>query len=63
MKNRRRIFFFFGVLLVLASIWPVLPVVNRIYPFVLGLPFFPFYMLMLNLCVLVFLAIAFRNLE
>jgi hypothetical protein len=61
MRNTCRILFATGCLLVLAGIWPVLPLVNRIYPFVLGLPFFVFYMLMLNLAVAIFLFIAFRT--
>jgi hypothetical protein len=50
-----------GCSLVLAGVWPALGLVNRIYPFVLGLPFFIFYMLMLNIAVTVFLLIAFRR--
>jgi hypothetical protein len=62
-KNSGHIFFAIGCLLVFAAIWPVLPLVNRIYPFVLGLPFFLFYMLMLNVAVGVLLVIAFRKLD
>jgi len=61
--NSTHIFFAIGCLLVVVAIWPVLPLVNRIYPFVLGLPFFFFYMLMLNVAVGVLLAIAFRKLD
>lgn len=52
-----------GVLLVLAGIWPTLQFVNRIYPFILGLPLFVFYMVLLNFLVTGFLLLAFRVLE
>jgi hypothetical protein len=61
--NLAHIFFAIGCLLVVAAIWPVLLLVNRIHPFVLGLPFFLFYMLMLNVAVGVLLVIAFRKLD
>ena len=60
-KNSSRLLFLSGCLLLIASLWPVLPLVNRIYPFVFGLPFFVFYMFMLNFAVVIFLAIAFRK--
>jgi hypothetical protein len=48
---------------VVSGLWPVVQLVNRIYPFILGLPLFVFCMLLLNLVVTVFLVIAFRILE
>lgn len=63
MKKARRILWLTGGLLVVSGLWPVLPLVNRIYPFILGLPLFVFYMLFLNFAVTMFLIIAFRILE
>jgi hypothetical protein len=51
------------MLLVLCGIWPILRVVNRIYPVILGLPLFVFYMVLLNLAVAGFLFIAYRMLD
>ena len=64
MKNKRaRLLFAVGGLLVLAAIWPTLELVNRMRPFVLGFPFFVFYMVALNFLVFLFLLIAFRTLD
>ncbi len=63
MKSAPRLLFVTACLLVIAGIWPVLRLVNRIHPFILGLPLFVFYMLLLNFAVAVFLVIAFRKLE
>lgn len=63
MKKAPRILWLTGGLLVVSGLWPVVQLVNRIYPFILGLPLFVFCMLLLNLVVTVFLVIAFRILE
>ncbi len=63
MKNSARILFAVGCLLILAAVWPVLPLVNRIAPFIFGLPFLVFYMLCLNFAVTIFLWVAFRFTE
>jgi hypothetical protein len=63
MNKGPRILWLTGMLLVLSGIWPILHVVNRIYPVILGLPLFVFYMLALNLAVAGFLLIAFRMLD
>ena len=47
------------VLLALAN-WPLLTLANRIYPFVLGMPFFIFTMLVLNVSVGLLLLAAYR---
>ena len=62
-KYKQYLFFVVGCLLVVAAIWPILELVNRIYPFILGFPFFIFYMVGLNVLVSVFLFIAFRALD
>jgi hypothetical protein len=51
-----------AILLLLAGLWPVVAFVNRIEPFVLGLPFYVFWMVMLDLMVAILLAIAYRKL-
>lgn len=63
MKKGRRILWLIGILLVACGIWPILRVVNRIYPIILGLPLFVFYMLILNLAVAGFLLIAYCILD
>src|SRR5438552_14794416 len=49
-----------GITLVALANWPLLILFNRIYPFVLGLPFFIFAMLVLNLSVGLLLFAAYR---
>ena len=63
MKKGPRILWLIGMLLVLSGMWPILRVVNRVYPVIMGLPLFVFYMLLLNLAVAGFLLIAFRMLD
>jgi hypothetical protein len=63
MNKGPRILWLTGMLLVILGIWPILHVVNRIYPVILGLPLFVFYMLALNLAVAGFLLIAFWMLD
>jgi len=63
MKKGPRLLWLTGMLLVLSGIWPILHLVNRIDPVILGLPLFVFYMLLLNFAVAGFLLIAFRMLE
>jgi hypothetical protein len=63
MKKRKRFLFAVGCLLVLASIWPTLELVNRVRPFILGFPFFVFYMVALNFLVSLFLLIAYETLD
>lgn len=63
MKKTPRFLWLIGCLLVLAGIWPTLQFVNRIYPFIFGLPLFVFYMVLLNFLVAAYLLLAFRLLE
>ncbi len=63
MSKSPRILFLIGILLITAALWPILATVNRIYPMILGLPLFAFYMLLLNFIVTAFLLIALRVLE
>ena len=63
MNKGPRVLWLTGMLLVIFGIWPILHVVNRIYPVILGLPLFVFYMLALNFAVAGFLLIAFRMLD
>ena len=49
-----------GCVLVAIGNWPMLILANRIYPFVLGMPFFVFTMLALNVSVALLLLIAYR---
>ncbi len=58
--NVNRLLFFSALLLVMAGIWPVIGLFNRIEPFIFGLPTFLFYMLSLNVIVAIYLAIAYR---
>ncbi len=63
MSKTPRVLGLIGGLLVLAGIWPTLQFVNRICPFIFGLPLFVFYMVLLNFLVAAFLLLAFRILE
>jgi len=63
MRKGPRIVWLMGALLVFAGIWPTIVLVNRIHPFVLGLPLFVFYMVLLNFLVAGFLLFAFRFLK
>jgi len=57
---RDRTLFLCGCSLVAVANWPLLTFVNRIEPFVLGLPFFVFVMLALNLFVFLLLLLAYQ---
>jgi len=59
-RNTKRILFACGFGLVAIANWPVLVMVNRIYPFILGLPFFIFVMLVLNISVGLLLFVAYQ---
>lgn len=61
MKSTRRAFFGAGCLLGLAGIWPVLPLVNRIEPMVLGLPLLFIYVAAFIPAVMIFLYVAYRK--
>jgi len=62
-RKAPRLFFLTGVVLVVAALWPVVRLLNRIYPLILGLPLFVVYMLLLNFAVAAFLCIAYFVLE
>ena len=55
-----RILFACGCLLFAAANWPLMILVNRIEPFIFGLPTFVFSMFLLNFLVAVLLFIAYR---
>jgi Na+/proline symporter len=59
-RNTKRILFACGFVLVAIANWPVLTLLNRIYPFVMGLPFFIFVMLALNISVGLLLFVAYQ---
>ena len=52
-----------GLLLLAGTQWPILIIPNRIEPVILGLPFFVFWMLSLNLLVFALLVFAYWKLE
>jgi hypothetical protein len=58
-----RLIVFAAIVLLLAGLWPVIAVVNRIEPTVLGLPFLLFWLSLLNVLVAALLAIAYRTLR
>jgi hypothetical protein len=60
MLSTNRVLFACGCVLVAIANWPLLILVNRIDPFVVGLPFFIFVMLVLNLSVGLLLFVAYR---
>ena len=57
----KRVLLASGCTILAIANWPVLTLVNRIEPFVLGLPFFVFVMLALNLLVVLLLYVAYRK--
>jgi SSS family solute:Na+ symporter len=59
-SRRLRLLIVLGCVLVALANWPMLILANRIYPFVLGLPFFVFTMLAINISVAALLLIAYR---
>lgn len=56
----RAVLFAAGCALLAIANWPLITLVNRIEPFVFGLPFFVFVMLALNLLVALLLFLAYR---
>lgn len=58
-----RLIVFAAIVLLLAGLWPVIAVVNRIEPTVFGLPFLLFWLSLLNVLVAALLAIAYRTLR
>jgi hypothetical protein len=54
---------FLATTLFALSLWPAVAFANRIEPFVLGLPFYLFWMVSLDLSVAVLLAIAYYWLD
>ncbi|MGH9627040.1 MAG: DUF3311 domain-containing protein [Bryobacteraceae bacterium] len=60
---RTRIIVVLAVVLFGLSIWPFVPLVNRIEPFILGLPFYLFWMVLLDVLVAALLAVAYRLLD
>jgi hypothetical protein len=49
-----------GCALVAIANWPLITFVNRIEPFIFGLPFFIFVMLVLNILVVLLLFVAYQ---
>jgi hypothetical protein len=60
---RSRIIVVLGAVLFGLSTWPFVPLVNRIEPFVFGLPFYLFWMVLLDILVAALLAAAYRLLD
>ena len=60
---RIKILVFCGALLFALAIWPFVVLVNRIEPFVLGLPFYLFWMVLLDVLVAALLAVAYRLMD
>jgi hypothetical protein len=58
-----RILFFAGCALFAVANWPIIVLINRIEPVILGLPVFVFVMFLLNLLVAGLLAFAYRKLD
>lgn len=61
--NRTRIVVILASVLFGLSLWPAVAFANRIEPFVLGLPFYLFWTVSLDLCVAVLLAVAYYWLD
>jgi hypothetical protein len=55
-----RILFACGCALVAIANWPLINLINRVEPFVLGLPFFIFVMLVLHILVVLLLFVAYK---
>ena len=55
-----RVLFACGCVLVALANWPLINLINRIEPFVLGLPFFIFVMLVLHILVVLLLLVAYK---
>ena len=60
-KRARVIFFLIGCAIAVAGNWPVLPLVNRIEPIVLGFPFLFIYVGAFIPLVMIFLYAAYRR--
>ncbi|HYZ84527.1 MAG TPA: hypothetical protein VE621_08995 [Bryobacteraceae bacterium] len=61
--NRTRVVAALAALLFTLSLWPAVAFANRIEPFVLGLPFYLFWMVSLDLGVAALLAVAYYWLD
>lgn len=61
--QRTRIIVAAAAVLFALSLWPMVAIVNRIEPFVFGLPFYVFWMVMLDLAVAALLAVAYYLLD
>ena len=59
-SRKNRILFAAGCLLLAIANWPLITLINRIEPFVTGLPFFVFVMLALNMLVVPLLFVAYH---
>ena len=55
-----RVLFACGCALVAIAHWPLINLINRVEPFVLGLPFFIFVMLVLHILVVLLLFVAYK---
>jgi hypothetical protein len=55
-----RVLFACGCALVAIANWPLINLINRVEPFVLGLPFFIFVMLVLHILVVLLLFVAYK---
>ena len=60
-RPTNRVLFASGCVLLAVALWPLIVLINRIEPFVFGLPFFVFVMLVLNLLVALLLFVAYRE--
>jgi hypothetical protein len=61
--NRTRIVVVLAMALFALSLWPAVAFANRIEPYVLGLPFYLFWMVSLDLGVAALLALAYHWLD
>jgi hypothetical protein len=55
LKMEKRVFVAIGVAIVLFSLWPSVTLFNHVHPFILGLPPFVFFSLVVFLAVPIFL--------
>ena len=57
----KRMLFACGCALVALANWPLINLINRVEPFVLGLPFFIFVMLVIHVLVVLLLFVAYKT--
>ncbi len=59
-SQKNRLLFAAGCFLLAIANWPLITLINRIEPFVMGLPFFVFVMVALNMLVVLLLFVAYH---